>query len=178
MAWNVLETNEVGTDEFARFAADCGTEVLMAVNLGTGTPKEAAELVDYCNTEKGTAWSDARRGNGSEAPHDFKVWCLGNEMTGAWQINMLKAGEYARKAREAAKMMKWMDPSIKLIACGTCTNEVGHTSYGDWDLAVLEEAMTALTIFPSTGISTTILPSSFFTRCTRMKRISRFSSAI
>lgn len=140
MAWNVLETNEVGTDEFARFAADCGTEVLMAVNLGTGTPKEAAELVDYCNTEKGTAWSEARRSNGSEAPHDFKVWCLGNEMDGAWQINMLKAGEYARKAREAAKMMKWMDPSIQLIACGTCTNEVGHTSYGDWDLAVLEEA--------------------------------------
>ena len=66
MAWNVLETNEVGTDEFARFAADCGTEVLMAVNLGTGTPKEAAELVDYCN-EKGTAWAAARRGNGSSA---------------------------------------------------------------------------------------------------------------
>lgn len=139
MAWNVLETNEVGTDEFARFAEECGTEVLMAVNLGTGTPKEAAELVDYCNTDKGTYWSDLRRTNGTEKPHDFKVWCLGNEMDGEWQINMLKAGEYARKAKETAKMMKWMDPTAELIACGTCTNEVGHSSYGDWDLTVLEE---------------------------------------
>ena len=88
MAWNVLETNQVGTDEFARFARECSAEVLMAVNLGTGTPKEAAELVDYCNTGKGTFWSDLRRSNGTENPHGFKVWCLGNEMDGEWQINM------------------------------------------------------------------------------------------
>ncbi len=139
MAWNVLETNEVGTDEFARFAQECNVELIMAANLGTGTPKEAAELVDYCNTERGTYWGDLRRKNGKEEPHDFRVWCLGNEMDGEWQINMLKAGEYARKAKEAAKMMKWMDPSIELIACGTCTNEEGHHSFGDWDLTVLEE---------------------------------------
>ena len=140
MAWNVLETNQVGTDEFARFARECRTEVLMAVNLGTGTPKDAAELVDYCNTGEGTFWSDLRRSNGTEKPHGFQVWCLGNEMDGEWQINMLKAGEYARKAKETAKIVKWTDPSAELVACGTCTNEAGHSSYGDWDLAVLEEA--------------------------------------
>lgn len=139
MAWNVLETNEVGTDEFARFAAETGVEVYMAVNLGTGTPKEAAELVEYCNIESGTETSEWRRRNGTEHAHGFRVWCLGNEMDGEWQIQMLKAEEYARKAKEAAKMMKWMDPSVELIACGTCTNEIGHQSFGDWDLKVLEE---------------------------------------
>ncbi len=139
LAWNVLESNEVGTNEFAQFARECNTEVIMAVNLGTGTPKEAAQLVEYCNTQEGTAWSDMRRSHGVEQAYGFKTWCLGNEMDGEWQIQMLKADEYARKAKEAAKMMRWTDPSIELIACGTCTNEIGHTSFGDWDLAVLEE---------------------------------------
>lgn len=139
MAWNVLETNQVGTNEFAKFAQDCGVEVIMAANLGTGTPMEAAELVDYCNTESGTYFSDLRRSHGVEKAHKFQCWCLGNEMDGEWQINMLHAQEYAKKAKETAKMVKWMDPTTEIIACGTCTNEVGHASFGDWDLTVLEE---------------------------------------
>ena len=137
MAWNVLETNEVGTDEFARFAADCGTEVLMAVNLGTGTPKEAAELVDYCNTEKGTAWSEARRGNGSEAPHDFKVWCLGNEMDGPWQMGHKTAKEYGRVAAETSRLMKFMDPTIETVACGS--SSLTMDTFGYWEDEMLSE---------------------------------------
>lgn len=139
MAWNVLETNQVGINEFAQFAADCGAEVLLAVNLGTGTPMEAAELVEYCNEKENTCWSILRKSHGVKKPHGFRVWYLGNEMDGEWQIHMLKAEEYARKAREAAKMTRWKDPDIELAACGSCTNEAGHKTFGDWDLRVLEE---------------------------------------
>lgn len=139
MAWNTIETNRVGTNEFAAYLKDMDVEMIMAVNLGTGTPMEAGELVDYCNNEKGTYWSDLRIKHGAAEPHNFKTWCLGNEMDGEWQICMQTAEEYARKAKEAAKIMKWMDPSIELIVCGTCTNEEAHTTYGEWDRVVLEE---------------------------------------
>lgn len=139
MAWNVRETNEVGTNEFLRFAGDCGAQVYMTVNLGTGTPSEAAELVEYCNVESGTAVSDLRREHGVPHAYGIGLWYLGNEMDGEWQIQMHTAQEYARKAKETAKMMKWIDPYIELVACGSCTNETGHRTFGDWDLRVLEE---------------------------------------
>lgn len=139
LAWHVLESNQVGINEFAEFAKDCGVQLYEAVNLGTGTAKDAAELIDYCNTEKGTVWSELRREHGVEEPHDIKLWYLGNEMDGEWQIGMHTAYEYARIAKETAKVMKWTDSSVELVACGTCTNEIGHNSYGDWDLQVLEE---------------------------------------
>lgn len=139
MAWNVIETNEVGTNEFAKLLKDMDVELIMAVNLGTGTIKEAGEFIDYCNTDQGTYWSDLRREHGSIEPHKIKCWCLGNEMDGEWQIGMLTAQEYARKAKEASKIMKWMDSSIELIVCGTCTNEEGHKCFGEWDRVVLEE---------------------------------------
>jgi alpha-N-arabinofuranosidase len=139
MAWNTIETNQVGINEFAQWLADIDVEMIMTVNLGSGTPMEAGELVDYCNNEKGTYWSDLRRKHGLEKPYKFKLWCLGNEMDGEWQICMHTAEEYARKAKETAKIMKWMDPSIELIACGSCTNEESHKSFGEWDRIVLEE---------------------------------------
>ncbi|HGK4671657.1 alpha-N-arabinofuranosidase [Kluyvera genomosp. 2] len=138
MAWRALETNAVGTNEFAAFTRDAGIELIMACNLGTGTPMEAGELVDYCNTYSGTAWAELRRAHGVEEPHDIRLWCLGNEMDGKWQISALTAEEYARKAREAAKIIKWMDPQSQTIACGSCTNEAGHLTFGEWDRIVLE----------------------------------------
>ena len=139
MAWNVLETNQVGTNEFAGLMKELGMDLTMAVNLGTGTPKEAGELVEYCNVEGGTYWSELRKSHGVEAPHNFKVWCLGNEMDGEWQICMHTAEEYARLCKETAKIVKWMDPKVETIACGSCTNELGHNTFGDWDRKVLEE---------------------------------------
>lgn len=138
MAWSMLETNEVGTNEFAAFARDAGIELIMACNLGTGTPMAAGELVDYCNTPSGTYWAELRRSHGVESPHDIRLWCLGNEMDGKWQISAMTAQEYARKAREAAKIIKWMDPRAQTIACGSCTNEEGHLTFGEWDRIVLE----------------------------------------
>lgn len=140
LAWGVMETNEVGTDEFIQYAKELGAEVMMSVNMGTGTPKEAAELVEYCNVDKGTFYSDLRRKNGHENPYNIRLWCVGNEMDGPWQMGQMEAKEYALKYRETAKMMKSVCPDISLVACGSCSNEPAHRSFGVWDRIVLEEA--------------------------------------
>ncbi len=139
LAWNVVENNQVGTNEFAACLKEVGADMIMAVNLGTGTPKEAGELVEYCNVADGTYWSELRKEHGVNQPHNFKLWCLGNEMDGEWQICMHTAEEYARLCKETAKIVKWIDPTVETIACGSCTNEIGHDSFGDWDRKVLEE---------------------------------------
>ena len=140
LAWNTLETNEVGLDEFAALCRELGTELIMACNMGTGTIQEAADLVDYCNTPAGTEMAEMRRRNGHDNPYGIRTWCVGNEMDGEWQIGALCAQDYAKKAREAAKMIRWTDPLASTVFCGTCTDEIGHPTYGEWDRIVLEEA--------------------------------------
>ncbi|MDR1072431.1 MAG: alpha-N-arabinofuranosidase [Treponema sp.] len=109
---------------------------MMAVNLGTRGPDAARNLVEYCNFPRGTAWSDLRRSHGCEAPHNIKLWCLGNEMDGPWQICRRTAAEYGRIAAEAAKVMKWADPSIELVACGSSNDQM--PSFGNWESEVLD----------------------------------------
>lgn len=136
LAWGQTEPNRVGLHEFCDWATEVGTQVMMSVNLGTGTPKDAAEIVEYCNIEKGTQISDMRRENGREKPFAIKTWCLGNEMDGDWQICALTAEEYGRKAAETAKMMKWVDKDIRLVVCGSSTPEI--KTYPEWDRVVLQ----------------------------------------
>lgn len=136
-AWASVETNEFGIDEFCRWAKKAGVEPMIAVNLGTGTIKEAAELVEYCNHPGGTYWSDLRIKNGSKEPYNIKYWCLGNEMEGTWQAGHLSPEDYAKKAREAAKMMKWVDSEIKLVVAGSSYEAL--PVYLEWDRIVLEE---------------------------------------
>jgi alpha-N-arabinofuranosidase len=136
LAWTAIETNKMGTDEFADWSCKAGVEFMGTVNLGTGTIQSAGDIVDYCNLESGTEWSDLRRRNGHAEPHNVKLWCLGNEMDGPWQIGALSPEDYAKKALEAAKIMKWTDPSIELVACGSCCCET--PTYPDWDRLVLE----------------------------------------
>ncbi len=97
-AWNSIETNQFGTNEFMAWCRAAGGAPLMGLNLGTGTPEQAAALVEYCNVEKGTRWSDLRREHGIANPHNVKHWCLGNEMDGPWQIGHMSATEYGLKA--------------------------------------------------------------------------------
>ena len=118
LAWGTTETNEVGIDEFQSWCKKAGSEVMMAVNLGTRGPDDARNLVEYCNFKGGTYYSDMRRNNGFEEPFAIKTWCLGNEMDGPWQMGAKTATEYGRIACEAAKFMKWTDPSIELVGCG------------------------------------------------------------
>jgi alpha-N-arabinofuranosidase len=136
-AWNSLETNQFGTNEFIEWCRRVGTEPLLASNLGTGTPEMAAAYVEYCNVEKGTRWSDLRREHGYAAPHNVRYWCLGNEMDGPWQMGHMTAREYGRKARDAARQIRYVDPGVQLIACGS-SNTIMPT-YLVWDREVLEE---------------------------------------
>lgn len=137
LAWQSIETNQFGTDEFMTFCQEVGSEPMLAVNLGTGTLEEAAALVEYCNAPAGTQYADLRVANGRREPYGVKYWCLGNEMDGPWQIAHLDMNEYARKAREAAKMMKWQDPSIKLVLCGS--SGPGMSTFPEWDRVTLEQ---------------------------------------
>jgi alpha-L-arabinofuranosidase len=136
-AWNTLETNQFGTNEFVSWCKQAGTEPLFGLNFGTGSAEMAAALVEYCNVDKGSRWSDLRRKHGYEAPHNVRYWCLGNEMDGPWQIGHMPAPEYGLKAADAARQMRAIDPSLKLIACGSSGPLM--PTYLEWDRQVLQE---------------------------------------
>jgi alpha-L-arabinofuranosidase len=136
-AWNSIETNQFGTDDFIQWCKLVGTEPLLGFNLGTGTPEQAVAYVEYCNLAKGTRWSDLRRQHGHEEPHNVRYWCLGNEMDGPWQMGHMTAREYGRKARDSARQIRVVDPTTQLIACGS-SNTILPT-YLVWDREVLEE---------------------------------------
>ena len=136
LAWASTEPNSFGTNEFIDWCRAAAVEPMMAVNLGTRGADAARNLVEYCNHPGGTAWSELRRTHGWEKPHDIKLWCLGNEMDGSWQMENKSAAAYGAVAAEAAKMMRWVDPRIELAACGSS----GRTmpSYGRWEDTVLD----------------------------------------
>ena len=136
-AWDTIETNQFGTDEYMSWCKKAQTTPLMAVNLGAGTAQQAGNLVEYCNLEKGTKWSDLRRKYGHEEPYGVKYWCLGNEMDGPWQIGHSTAVEYGLKAADAARQMRAVDPSLFLIVCGSSNPSM--PTYLQWDREVLEQ---------------------------------------
>ena len=136
-AWNSIEPNQFGTNEFMAWCKAAGASPLMGLNLGTGTPEQAAALVEYCNVEKGTKWSDLRRQHGFAEPYEARHWCLGNEMDGPWQIGHMSATEYGIKAADAARQMRSVEPSLKLVACGS--SGPGMPTYLEWDREVLEQ---------------------------------------
>jgi alpha-N-arabinofuranosidase len=136
-AWNSLETNQFGTNEFIDWCRMVDTEPLLGMNFGTGTAEMAVAYAEYCNLERGTKWSDLRRSHGYEQPHNVRYWCLGNEMDGNWQIGQLQAREYGRKARDVAKQMRVISPGLQLIACGSSGTNMSQ--YLIWDREVLEE---------------------------------------
>jgi alpha-L-arabinofuranosidase len=136
-AWDSLNSNQFGTNEYMAWCKAAGTLPLMGLNLGTGTTEEAAALVEYCNVDKGTRWSELRRKHGVADPHNVRHWCLGNEMDGPWQIGHITATEYGYKAADAARQMRAVDPSLTLIACGSSGPFM--PTYLDWDREVLEQ---------------------------------------
>lgn len=142
LAWRTIETNEVGLNEFARWAKGIGSEVMMAVNLGTRGIDAARNLIEYCNHPGGTYWSDLRIKHGYQEPHRIKTWCLGNEMDGPWQIGHKTAEEYGRLALETAKAMRLVDPSIELVACGS--SNAGMPTFPQWEATTLEHTYDAV----------------------------------
>ena len=138
LAWFTTETNAFGLHEFAEWAKKADSSVMYAINLGTRGPENARDIVEYANHKGGSKFSDMRIANGAQDPFDIRLWCLGNEMDGPWQMGHKTAQEYARTANEAAKMMKWVDPTIELVACGSSSSEM--PTFGDWEYTVLSEA--------------------------------------
>lgn len=136
LAWRSLEPNEVGINEFAKWAKKVNSEVMMAVNLGTRGIADACNLLEYCNHPGGTKYSDMRISHGIKEPHNIKVWCLGNEMDGDWQVGRKTMGEYARLAEETAKAMKLIDPGIELVSCGSSSREMD--TFPEWEAVTLE----------------------------------------
>ncbi len=133
LAWGGVETNRFGTHEFMEYCAQVGAEPYMCVNLGTGTPEEAADWLEYCNSRRPTTIARQRAINGHPRPFDARLWGLGNEMYGKWQIGQRTARDYALVARETAKAMRFVDPNVELVA-------VGHEDGPWWNETVLAEA--------------------------------------
>jgi alpha-L-arabinofuranosidase len=136
LAWRQIERNAFGLDEFMTWIRALGAEPMMAVNLGTRGLREACDLLEYANHPGGTHWSDQRIKNGAPEPYDIRLWCLGNEMDGRWQIGGKTAEEYGRLAAETAKAMRRVDPRIELVACGSSGREM--PTFGSWEATVLE----------------------------------------
>jgi alpha-N-arabinofuranosidase len=136
LAWLSRETNAFGTNQFIDWCRTANVEPMLGVNLGTRGPEEARKYLEYCNHPSGTYWSDLRVRHGYPNPHAVKFWCLGNEMDGPWQIGQKTATEYGRAAKETAKVMKWIDPTIHLAACGSSHRNM--PTFGAWEYEVME----------------------------------------
>ena len=139
LAWKQFEPNEFGHDEYLQWAAKSGAETLYTLNLGTGDINSAVSCVEYTNFEGGTYWSDLRKQNGHAEPYNVRTWYLGNEMDGPWQINSFEKDPkaYGIKAYEIAKVLKYMDPDLKIGVCGSSSPLL--TRYPDWERIALEE---------------------------------------
>jgi alpha-L-arabinofuranosidase len=118
LAWHDVEPNKFGTDDFIEYSREIGAAPYICVNMGTGTLDEAMNWVEYCNGTQDTYFAGLRRKYGHAEPYDVKYWGLGNELYGPWQIGHKDAVDHAKAALEFAKVMKWNDPSIKLVTCG------------------------------------------------------------
>jgi alpha-N-arabinofuranosidase len=137
LAWHTTEPNTIGVDEFVRWCRRVGVEPMLAVNLGTRGVQEAVDLLEYCNVGSGTALSDRRRANGSPDPHRIRMWCLGNELDGPWQVGHKTAQEYGRLAAETARAMRLLEPDLELVACGSSNSAM--PTFGSWEATVLAE---------------------------------------
>jgi len=136
LAWKSGEPNTFGLNEFMRWCEQLGAEPMMAVNLGTRGVQDACNLLEYANHPGGSYWSDLRRSHGVEEPYGIKLWCLGNEMDGPWQIGHKSAKEYGQLAAQTARAMRMVDPSIELVACGSSTPQM--PTFGTWEATVLK----------------------------------------
>ena len=123
--------------EFCDWCEKANTSPMYSINLGTRGPEQARDIVEYANHPGGSKFSDMRIQNGKRDPMNIRLWCLGNEMDGPWQMGAKTAHEYGRIANESAKMMKWVDPSIELVACGSSSSEM--PTFGSWEYEMLSE---------------------------------------
>ncbi|HTT63658.1 MAG TPA: alpha-L-arabinofuranosidase C-terminal domain-containing protein [Bryobacteraceae bacterium] len=137
MAWGTVEDNRFGTHEFLQYVSELGAEPYICANLGTGSWQQAQQWVEYCNSSEDTAMTRLRKQNGRAQPWKVTYWGLGNEMDGPWQMGHRSAEDYGKFALEAAKLMKWTDANIKLVAAGS-SNYGPNADWTGWNRTVLE----------------------------------------
>ena len=135
LAWRSTETNQVGLHEFSSWLEKVGSDLMLAVNLGTRGVAEALDLLEYTNVAADTAWTRERAANGRETPFDVRMWCLGNEMDGPWQLGHRNAEDYGKLAARTAKAMRMLDPDVELVACGSSGRDM--PTFGAWEREVL-----------------------------------------
>jgi alpha-N-arabinofuranosidase len=135
LAWHSTETNEVGLHEFSDWLEKVGSDMMLAVNLGTRGVAEALDLVEYTNIPSGTFLSQKRIDNGREKPFDVRMWCLGNEMDGPWQLGHRSADDYGKLAAQTAKALHQIDPELQLVVCGSSARDM--PTFGEWERVVL-----------------------------------------
>jgi alpha-N-arabinofuranosidase len=139
------ESNQMGTDEYVAFCNLVGAENFICINAGTGTIEDAAHWVEYCNAPAGTRYADLRVKHGHPEPYKVKYWALGNEPDGPWQLGHKSKEDYTKFAIEAAKMMRGVDESIKLVAAGASNYPLVTKRYDpkdgwtDWNDYVLDQ---------------------------------------
>ncbi|KRF30887.1 hypothetical protein ASG83_08510 [Yonghaparkia sp. Soil809] len=138
LAWHSAEPNTFGLDEFTRWLELVGGDLMLAVNLGTRGIDAALELLEYANHPGGTALSELRRAHGRDDPYGVRMWCLGNEMDGPWQLGQMTPDEYGRIASRTAKAMRQLDPGLELVACGSSSADM--PTFGKWERTVLQHA--------------------------------------
>ncbi|CAL8975511.1 Exo-alpha-(1-_6)-L-arabinofuranosidase [Cellulomonas sp. T2.31MG-18] len=138
LAWHSTETNEVGLHEFAAWLDAVGSELMLAVNLGTRGTLEALQLLEYANLRTGSTLAEQRIANGRTEPFGVRMWCLGNEMDGPWQLGHRSADDYGKLAAQTASAMKQFDPDLELVACGSSSSSM--PTFGEWERVVLTHA--------------------------------------
>ncbi|MEV0344757.1 alpha-N-arabinofuranosidase [Nonomuraea sp. NPDC050680] len=136
LAWHSLETNEVGIDEFMRWARKADVEIMYAVNLGTRGVQEALDVQEYLNHPDRTRLALMRQANGSAEPYGVTMFCLGNELDGPWQTGHKTAREYGRLAMETARALRSAEPWLELVACGSSSSSM--PTFAAWEAEVLE----------------------------------------
>ena len=137
LAWGGIDNNHVGTDEWIALNKAIGSENVICVNLGLSTIMDACYWVEYCNTKKGTHYSNLRAMYGHPEPYGIRIWDLGNEVDGyPWELGYMNADDYVKIGREAAKAMKAVDRNISLVASGSSYYEPTG-QWVEWNRKVL-----------------------------------------
>ncbi|HOK48403.1 MAG TPA: alpha-L-arabinofuranosidase C-terminal domain-containing protein, partial [Bryobacteraceae bacterium] len=118
---NYVEDNSFGTHEFIGLCRLIGAEPYIAGNVGSGTPQELRDWVEYCNYPSGSSLADERAANGSPEPFRVRYWGIGNENWGCG--GNMTPEEYAAHYRRYATFVRPMGDTRPFpIACGPSSN--------------------------------------------------------
>lgn len=126
-AWECLEENDLGTPEMIRFAELIQVDLAMTVNTGFGEAISAADWVEYVNGTSDTPMGKLRVSHGFEKPWDIKMWCVGNESYGHWQLGNISLAHHILKHNMFVEKMLEKDPSLILIGSGATIEEMTVT---------------------------------------------------